>query len=216
MRNAIRRAGAPSVAAVVAFALVLGAGVAFGLSSPTARRFGAMGVEHILLGFDHLTFLAMLAVAVRRTKELIWLASAFTVAHSLTLSAAVLEWVQASPAWVEPAIVATILYLALENALASAPRARPGLTFGFGLVHGLGFAGALAQGPLPRAEELLALFSFNLGVEAGQALFLAVGYLLWRLGLRYCAPERARRIAGGAAILLCGYWLWRLTGGLAV
>lgn len=205
-----RRSG---ITFAVLAAVALSGGLAFALGSPTARRFGAMGVEHILTGFDHLAFLAMLAVAVRNVRDLVWLASAFTLAHSLALSAAALEWVHASPAWVEPLIVATILYLALENTGAAAPRGRKPLAFVFGLVHGLGFAGALAQGPLPKAEELLALLSFNLGVEAGQALFLAVGYPLWRLSLRYCEAQRARRIAGGVAILLCGYWLWLLTGG---
>lgn len=181
-----------------------------------ALRFGPMGAQHILAGFDHLVFLALLAVAARSAKDLAWLSLTFTLAHSVTLSAAALGWVAASPAWVEPLIVATILYFGVENALATRPRARPALTFVFGLAHGLGFAGALADGPLPPGQALGALASFNLGVEAGQALFLLVAWPLWRLALRYSAPERARAAAGAVAVVLCGYWFWRLTGGPTV
>ena len=189
--------------------LLLTAGLALTLTSSVARRFGLMGAEHILSGFDHLTFLVMLMIVARQIKELIFIATAFTLAHSITLTAATLKWVQASPAWVEPLIVLTILYVAIENVINAAPKARLPVTFGFGLIHGLGFAGALAEGPLPRAEELIALFSFNLGVEFGQILFLAVSFLLWRALLKFAPEPGVRRIASGLTIMLCGYWLWQ-------
>lgn len=197
-------------AVLIASALI--AGLVFALTSPVARRFGLMGTEHILLGFDHLAFLAMLMIGARQIRELIYVATVFTLAHSITLTAATLEWVHASPSWVEPLIIVTILYVAVENSLTATPKARLWFTFGFGLVHGLGFASALAEGPLPRAEELLALFSFNLGVELGQILFLAVCFPLW---LRVCRrfPERKARVAvSGVVILLCGYWLLQRIG----
>ena len=190
-------------------ALALSAGLALVLISPVARRFGLMGIEHILSGFDHLTFLVMLMIVARQVRELIFVVTAFTLAHSITLTAATLGWVHSSPAWVEPLIALTILYVAVENTVNAAPKARLPVTFGFGLIHGLGFAGALAEGPLPRAEELMALFSFNLGVEIGQILFLSVGFPLWRALLRFAPEPGARRIVSGLTIVLCGYWLWQ-------
>lgn len=189
-------------------ALVFAAGLVFALTSPVARRFGFMGTEHILLGFDHLTFLVMLMIVARQVRELIYVATVFTLAHSITITAATLGWVHFSPAWVEPLIVITILYVAVENTISATPRARLLFTFGFGLIHGLGFASALADGPLPKEEELIALFSFNLGVEIGQVLFLIVSYLVWRKILHRVAEQHARRIASGVVILLCFYWLW--------
>lgn len=196
-------------AGVTLIVVALAAGLALAFYSPVARRFGVMGTEHILSGFDHLVFLAMLMIVARRIKELIFVATAFTLAHSLTLSAAALGWINASPAWVEPLIVLTILYVAVENIVSATPKARLAVTFGFGLIHGLGFAGALAGGPLPRAEELTALFSFNLGVEIGQILFLAVSLPLWRALLKFAPEPGARRAAAGVTIVLCGYWLWQ-------
>lgn len=192
---------------LIAFALIVGLAVI--VTSPVARRFGLMGIEHILLGFDHLVFLAMLMIGVRHIRELLYIATVFTLAHSITLTAATLEWVYASPSWVEPLIIATILYVAAENLIAAAPRARLPLTFGFGLIHGLGFASALAEGPLPKAEELTALFSFNLGVEVGQTLFVVAGYFIWRGITLRVAERRAQRVVSSLAMLLCLYWLWQ-------
>lgn len=175
--------------------------------TPVAHRFGVMGVEHILTGYDHLAFLVMLMIATRNFPDLIWVATAFTVAHSLALTAASLGWVATSASWVEPLIALTILYVAVENLLTAQPKARPALTFGFGLIHGLGFASALADGPLPRNEELLALLSFNIGVEAGQIAFLAVCYPVWRyLARRYA--DRTRQMLALTVVALCLYWLW--------
>lgn len=190
-------------------ALALAAGLALALATPVARRFGWMGTEHILSGIDHLTFLVMLMIVARQIKELVLVATAFTLAHSLTLTASTVGWISASPTWVEPLIVLTILYVAVENSVRAAPTARLPITFGFGLIHGLGFAGALADGPLPRAEELMALFSFNLGVEVGQILFLSVSFPLWRVLLRYTPESSARRTVCGLTMLLCGFWLWQ-------
>lgn len=198
-----------ATAATVFIALALGTGLVFALISPVAQRFGLMGAEHILFGFDHLTFLVMLMIVARHVRELIYVATVFTLAHSITLTAATLEWVHASPAWVEPLIVVTILYVAVENIFFATPRARLWFTFGFGLIHGLGFASALTEGPLPKTEELIALFSFNLGVEAGQILFLAVSFPLWRALGTWVPEQHARRTISGLVILLCGYWLWQ-------
>lgn len=173
-----------------------------------AHRFGVMGVEHILLGYDHLAFLVMLMIAVRTFKDLVLVITTFTLAHSITLTAATLGWVIASPVWVEPLIAFTILYVAVENLLTEQPRGRLLFAFGFGLIHGLGFASALAEGPLPRAQELIALFSFNLGVEVGQILFLSLTYPLWAWLRQQPYGPRARQAVALAVALLCVYWLW--------
>lgn len=173
--------------------------------SPAGRRFGLLGIEHILTGYDHLAFLVMLLIATRAVRDLFWVITSFTIAHSITLTAASLGWVVASAHWVEPLILATIVYVAVENLITAQPRARLALTFAFGLVHGLGFASALSDGPLARGDELVALLSFNLGVEVGQLAFLALAYPLWR-ALARAAPRTGRWTLSLGVIALCLYW----------
>ncbi len=138
-----------------------------------------LGVEHILFGIDHLLFVTGLVLIVRRPWRLAKTITAFTLAHSITLALATLGFVHVPPAPVEATIALSIVFLARE--LARAERGEGGLTlrqpwlvaFAFGLLHGFGFAGALSQVGLPRHDIPLALLLFNLGVEAGQLLFIA-------------------------------------------
>ena len=147
-----------------------------------AADYLAMGIEHILLGVDHLAFVAGLLLLVRGWGRLVKTITAFTVAHSLSLALAVAGVVRVPPGPVEAAIALSIAYLAVE--VVYAVRGRRGWTvrypwmvaFGFGLLHGLGFAGALTGLGLPPREIPWALLFFNLGVEAGQLLF--VGFWL--------------------------------------
>ncbi|MEO7412846.1 MAG: HupE/UreJ family protein [Opitutaceae bacterium] len=140
--------------------------------------FLGLGLEHILTGFDHLCFLFALLLVAVKAKEVIGVVTAFTVAHSLTLAAAATGLVSLSPKLVEPLIAASIVYIGVENLfLRRPPRHRMALVFGFGLVHGLGFATALAE-RLPGVTGFAIvppLVGFNLGVELGQ---LAVAALL--------------------------------------
>jgi hydrogenase/urease accessory protein HupE len=144
-----------------------------------ARTYWALGVEHILLGIDHLLFVLALLILVNGTSRLFWAITAFTAAHSLTLAAATLGWVHVPPPPVEASIALSIVFLASE--IMHARAGRPGLTyrqpwivaFVFGLLHGLGFAGALSEVGLPPNAIPLALLFFNLGVEIGQLLFIA-------------------------------------------
>lgn len=144
-----------------------------------ARTYWALGVEHILLGIDHLLFVLALLILVNGTSRLFWAITAFTAAHSLTLAAATLGWVHVPPPPVEASIALSIVFLAGE--IMHARAGRPGLTyrqpwivaFVFGLLHGLGFAGALSEVGLPPNAIPLALLFFNLGVEIGQLLFIA-------------------------------------------
>lgn len=151
-----------------------------------ARRFTALGIEHILLGVDHLLFVFGLLLLVRGSGALIAAITAFTLAHSLTLALATLEVVVLPPAPVEAVIALSIVFLAKEivagerGVLTLAHRRPWVVAFGFGLLHGLGFAGALGEVGLPRAEIPIALLFFNIGVELGQCAFVAAVLLLRR------------------------------------
>lgn len=150
-----------------------------------------LGITHILLGIDHLLFVFALLLIVSNTRRLLWTITAFTLAHSLTLAGATLGFVYVPQKPVEAIIALSILFLAME--IVHGKRGRPGaaarwpwlVAFIFGLLHGFGFAGALAEVGLPQQAIPLALVFFNVGVELGQLLFiatvLALGWFLHRL-----------------------------------
>jgi hydrogenase/urease accessory protein HupE len=154
-----------------------------------AGTYFGLGVEHILLGFDHLMFVLALLLLVRDLRRLIFAVTAFTVAHSLTLAATTFGWVKLASAPVEATIALSIMFVAVEIMRVRAGQdslaARlPWLaSFAFGLLHGFGFAGALREIGIPEGAAPLALLFFNLGVEAGQLVFilsmLALAWL-WR------------------------------------
>jgi hypothetical protein len=179
-----------------------------------ARGYLRLGVEHILTGFDHLLFVFGLIWLVREGRRLVATVTAFTLGHSVTLSLAALGFVRFPSAWIEVAIAMTILWLAAE--LARAPGGAPSalrrwpwaMAGAFGLLHGLGFAGALAEVGLPEGEIPLALASFNAGIELGQlafvAIVLAAGWLLSRPLAR--APGWLARVPVTAMGALAAYW----------
>jgi hydrogenase/urease accessory protein HupE len=145
-----------------------------------AGAYVAHGIEHILLGYDHLLFVLALVLIVRNLRVLVWTITSFTLAHSITLALATLGLVHVPGPPVEATIALSILLLACE--IVRIRHRRPSLTqrwpwvvaFTFGLLHGFGFAGALSEIGLPRGDIPLALFSFNVGVELGQLAFIAV------------------------------------------
>jgi hydrogenase/urease accessory protein HupE len=144
-----------------------------------------LGIEHILLGVDHLLFVLCLLLLVRGIHNLLATVTAFTLAHSITLAAATLGFIRVPVAPVEATIALSIVFLATElvrgGARRSVARSYPWLVaFTFGLLHGLGFAGALAEVGLPQGEIPLALFAFNVGVELGQLAFVAAVLSLMR------------------------------------
>lgn len=186
-----------------------------------ARTYLLLGVEHILLGFDHLLFVLALLLLIGSTRRLVSTVTAFTVAHSLTLAAATLGLAHVPPQPVEAAIALSIAFVAAE--LVHARQGRASLTerrpwvvaFVFGLLHGLGFAGALSAVGLPAQAIPLALLFFNVGVEIGQLLFigavLAVLALAHRSGLR--APAWAWRVPAYAIGTVAAFWtLERVAG----
>jgi hydrogenase/urease accessory protein HupE len=183
-----------------------------------AASYLSLGVEHLLTGWDHLAFVLGLVLLVPDRRRLLGTITAFTLGHSVTLSLAALGFVRLPPAPLEAAIAASIFILALELS-----RDRPTvlgrrpwwMAAGFGLLHGLGFAGALAQVGLPAEEIPLALFSFNVGIELGQIAFVTL-LLLLGLALR---PLQSRLPAWSAAVptycigSLAAFWtLDRLLG----
>jgi hydrogenase/urease accessory protein HupE len=151
-----------------------------GSSAGLAADFFTLGVEHIVFGLDHLLFVLGLLLLVRGVGPLVATITAFTVAHSLTLAAAVLGVVPVSPGPVEAAIALSIVLLAREIVTGHrgerhlVHRAPWLVAFGFGLLHGLGFAGALGEIGLRGNDLPVALLSFNVGVEAGQLAFVGV------------------------------------------
>ena len=133
-----------------------------------------MGIEHILGGYDHLVFLFGLILLGGRWRSLLGTVTAFTVAHSITLAVAALDVWTPGSAFVEPAIGLTIAYVGIENLFLRQPAGRWKIAFVLGLVHGFGFAGALAEAGIARQHVVPALLLFNVGVEVGQVLVLAV------------------------------------------
>jgi hydrogenase/urease accessory protein HupE len=147
--------------------------------SGVAATYLGLGVEHILLGYDHLLFVLGLLLIAANLTQLLKAITAFTAAHSITLAAAVLGIVQVPPKPVEAAIALSIAFVALEiiharaGRIGLAARAPWVVAFAFGLLHGFGFAGALSEIGMPERHIPVALLFFNLGVEAGQILFVA-------------------------------------------
>jgi hydrogenase/urease accessory protein HupE len=137
-------------------------------------RYTEAGIEHIFLGYDHIAFLAAVVLWARRLWPVVKVVTAFTIAHSITLSLAALEIVRIPSSIIEPAIAASIVYVAAENFLSRDVDKRWRDTFGFGLIHGFGFASALQEFGLPRNALVPALASFNLGVEIGQIAIVSL------------------------------------------
>jgi hydrogenase/urease accessory protein HupE len=152
--------------------------------SGVAATYLGLGVEHILLGYDHLLFVLGLLLIAANLTQLLKAITAFTAAHSITLAAAVLGIVQVPPKPVEAAIALSIAFVALEiiharaGKIGLAARAPWVVAFAFGLLHGFGFAGALSEIGMPERHIPVALLFFNLGVEAGQILFVAAALVV--------------------------------------
>ena len=140
----------------------------------TMGRFIWLGIQHIATGYDHLSFLLGLLIATAALKSLVKIVTSFTVAHSMTLALATFDIVVLPSRFTESMIAASIVYVAVENLLRKRSLERWKLTFLFGLVHGFGFSNVLREMQLPRANLALTLFSFNLGVEIGQVVFVAM------------------------------------------
>ncbi|HET7876031.1 MAG TPA: HupE/UreJ family protein [Methylomirabilota bacterium] len=176
------------------------------------RNFLWLGIHHILSGYDHLLFLAALLLGGGSFWTLVKIVTAFTLAHSVTLALAVLGLVAVPARIVEPVIAVSIVWVALENVLLQhAPSRRWLVSFLFGLAHGFGFASALEGLALPPWNLGMALLGFNLGVEAGQALVIAMmlPLLLW-MRARPWEPALARAASLLLAAIGAAWFVERL------
>lgn len=166
-----------------------------------------LGVEHILTGTDHLLFLVTLLVVVGTWRQLLGIVTAFTVAHSVTLALAVFEVVRLPEKLVESTIALSIAWVAMENLVRGAGTKRWLLTFGFGLIHGFGFAGALRELELPKQGLLKSLLLFNVGVESGQLLVVLplLPLILWVRRFEWSVVFQ--RMVSGVALVAALWWL---------
>ena len=166
-----------------------------------------LGIEHILGGIDHLLFLVALLAHTRRLWGVVKIVTAFTIAHSVTLSLAVLGLIDVPGRIVEPLIAASIVWVAVENLIWPGREWRRWLvSFCFGLMHGLGFAGALAELNLQGAALVRALVGFNIGVELGQVAFIAVFLPLLAWASRPAALQRLPQAASLLVAVMGGFW----------
>jgi hypothetical protein len=170
--------------------------------------FVKLGIEHILTGYDHLLFLLALLAIARGFWSVVKIVTAFTLAHSVTLTLAALGFVEVPERIIEPLIAATIIWVALENLFAAAPDRRRWMwSFGFGLVHGLAFASVLVELELKGAALLRGLVGFNAGVEIGQLIFVVIALPLLTLMSQGRGAQLTPRIASVAAAAIGTYWL---------
>jgi hydrogenase/urease accessory protein HupE len=202
-------------------------------SGKVAATYLRLGVEHILFGFDHLLFVLALVILVRDWRRVAITVTAFTVAHSLTLAAATLGFVNVPGPPVEATIALSIMLVSVE--ILNARGGKPSLTarlpwlvaFSFGLLHGFGFAGALAELGLPQHAIPVALLFFNLGVEIGQLAFVAAvltagGLFRTAIALRLepaliqPAVDRLDVIAAYAIGTVAAFWLIERTSAFFV
>ncbi len=183
--------------------------------SQVAKTYFALGVEHIITGYDHLLFVLSLVLLLMGGWNIAKTVTAFTVAHSLTLIGATLNLVSVSRQPVEVCIALSIVFLAVEivKAEPGAPRLSERIpwlvAFAFGLLHGFGFAGALAEIGLPEGEIPVALLTFNIGVEAGQLIIVAVGLAVFVAIRRFATRQfRFAQVCSAYAIgSIAAFWM---------
>jgi len=181
----------------------------------TMQRYLVTGIEHIFLGYDHIAFLVAIVLWARRLLPVIKVVTAFTIAHSITLSLAALQIVVIPSAIVEPAIAASIIFVAVENFFSRNVDGRWRVTFAFGLIHGFGFAGALQELGLPANAVVPALAAFNIGVEIGQVAIVSIVVPALIVLDRLFAADRTKPVRAAALVytlsavitVLGSYWL---------
>jgi hydrogenase/urease accessory protein HupE len=176
----------------------------------TALLYLKLGFTHIVpLGLDHMLFVLGIYLIGGRARSVLLQVSAFTVAHSITLGLSMYGLINVSPRFVEPMIAVSIAYVAIENIFLSELRSwRVALVFAFGLLHGMGFAGALKELGLPRSEFVTALLSFNLGVEAGQLTVIGAAFLLVGWHCSQHSWYRGRIVVPASVAIACTALYW--------
>jgi hypothetical protein len=197
-----------------------------GSTTDKASHYLKLGIEHILQGYDHLLFVAMMLILVVHIKNVIKVITAFTLAHSITLSAAFLEFIHLPIGAVEASIALSIMYLTVLYFRQNQPLTNteikkdhlkiiilPAL---FGLLHGFGFASALGELEVPRSDVFIALLTFNIGVEVGQILFVGIASLAAVIAKSLCSLKLLNFVRAGIVFLIGSvstFWfLERATG----
>jgi hypothetical protein len=184
-----------------------------------AFQFVKLGIAHILGGIDHLLFILCLVIPFRRIRPLVLIVSSFTVAHSITLASSAIGVVPDAlwfPALIETLIAASIVYMALENIVGARLQRRWLIAFGFGLVHGFAFSFALRQSLQFAGSHLAtALFTFNVGVEIGQLLVLAVAVPVISFAFKHAMAERIGIVLLSALVAHTG-WHWLIDRGASL
>jgi hypothetical protein len=177
-----------------------------------------VGFDHILpKGLDHILFVLGLFLLSTHLGPLLWQISAFTLAHTMTLALGALGLVSVPGSIVEPLIAASIVYVAVENIFARGlTRWRPVVVFGFGLLHGLGFASVLGEFGLPEVQFIPALIGFNVGVELGQLTVIAMAALILWLGCRAASVARLTGVEELVAEYPVMFRAWSVTGSLII
>jgi hypothetical protein len=176
-----------------------------------ARAYLRLGVTHILTGYDHLLFLGLLVLLLRRARSVLLAETAFTLSHSVSFSATALGWIHVSSVAAEACIALSLVLLAADVRLRGAPASASrgaSMALVFGLVHGLGFAGGLREIGLPEHAIAPALVSFGAGVELGQVAFLAVVLGVLHLVRHASQLSRVEMGAVYAAGTVSAYWLF--------
>ena len=227
--------GAVVAAAAIPPAQAAASAVPASTAEPASEAHGFLleGVHHIVTGYDHVLFLLCLLLpsVMRRTpdgwrpvdrlSQAVWpvvgIVTAFTLAHSITLALAAMKWVSLPPSFIEPAIAVTIVLAALDNLRPIFHGRRVIVTFLFGLIHGFGFAGVLAELNLPTTQFAWALLQFNLGLEVGQLIIVGVAAsLLFALRRRTQYPVWAIRGGSLAAIAIGVLWFVERTANVSL
>ena len=232
-RPATRAGESPGTASGASAAAGTSATAAGTGAAPSRWEFLGEGIRHILGGYDHVLFLLclLLPAVMRRTAEgwrpverlsqailpVVGIVSAFTIAHSITLTLAALKLVSLPSSFIEPAIAVTIVLAALDNIWPIFPVRRIVVTFFFGLIHGFGFASVLAELNLPTADFAWALLQFNVGLEVGQLMIVIVATAVL-FNLRGWSKYRSLVIRGGslAAMSIAGLWFIERTANVKI
>jgi hydrogenase/urease accessory protein HupE len=178
----------------------------------TAWRYLTLGFTHILPnGLDHMLFVLGIYLLSGRARSVLWQVSAFTIAHSITLGLSMYGVIAVSSRIVEPLIALSIAYVAVENIFLSELKSwRVALVFAFGLLHGMGFAGALKELGLPHSEFVTALATFNIGVEAGQLAVIGAAFMIVGWHCSHRSWYRSRIVVPVSATIACTAVYWTI------
>jgi len=171
-----------------------------------------LGIRHIIPdGFDHILFVVSLCLLSTKIKTILWQATAFTVAHSITLALSMKGTIMAPGAVVEPIISLSILFVAVENILLTRLKPwRVGIVFMFGLIHGMGFASSLNEIGLPRNQFYTSILSFNAGVEIGQIAVISATFLLFVIPLGRRPWYRTKAVYPLSGLIGCIAAFWTI------